>query len=305
MKKIIPMLSIIAIITMIPTLVTAHDISEYNISSMPSILNEYDSIESEYNEYDYIVKVRNANKQEIELMDLSEKEIEYINSTAIENELLYRASLSVEELRDHYCYSAEAISILKAYDGTPLENAPEMRIVMASFYAALGQIVGNETRIGVTYVWEWSTEPICAYTDGVTVSWEGTYENGLNNNMRFDIHTSFANVDYYLTTGEEETVQLSKNCFSSDAYTNGVAVKFPCLKTFNGLNYWAKSGAAFIYADLVNQENGPMLAALDVCGKYAHASMNVDWSVSFPWGLSASFSGDVDILGEKHLTIRP
>lgn len=306
MKKIIVLLVMITtLITMTP-LVSACGTLESK-ESTDSEYSKMDDTRYDFNEYDYIVKIREASKQEIMLMDLPEEEVNYITSDAIERELINRASLSVEELRAQYCYSDEAIEILKAYDGRPLEDAPEMRAVTASFYGALGEAVCTGTRIGVTYVWEWSTEPLWTYNDGVTVSWVGTYENGGNNNMYFDISTSYANINYYWAGNPKGKTEMVKGIdyFRSDAYTNGISLKFPCVKTFDGMDYWAKSGAAFIYIDLVNPENGPMLYSLSICGKYVHAISAVQWSASFPLGISVSFSGDVEVLGEKHLLLKP
>lgn len=258
-----------------------------------------------YNEYDYIVKIREVEKQNPTWIGLSDEGRAYVTSNAIETELLERAALSQEELQNHYCYSEEAISILKAYDGTALENAPEMRAVMACISTTLKQTVLSETQIGVVYTWEWNTKPVCTYTDGVTIAWDGTYECGLDNNLRFDIHSSSVSIHYYLASNEKEIVQLDKRDFSSDAYTNGVTVQFSYMESLHESDYWAKSGEAVIYTTLVNQENGPALYGLDVYGKYIHAMSDAPWRVSFPLGISIDISGDVYSLGGKQLLLYP
>ncbi len=309
MKKIIAVLLIPTIITVMTPLAAACSTFGTKMTNEEGYVY-VDKTRYDYNEYDYIVGIREASQQGIIPMNLSNEEFEVITSDAIETELLHRASLPVEVLQSGYGYSDEAIRILKEYDGKPVENSPELRTVMASFYGALGETVCTSTRIGVIYTWEWSNKPLWLHKDGVTLSWEGTYEDGLSNNMRFDIHSSYARINYICDSVEgaeqEKTVTLdSTEYFSSDAYTNGVALQFAASEVFSPLKYWAKSGSVFVYADLVNQESGPALYELDVRGEYVHATTDDNWSASFPWGLSVSLSGEVETFGEKHLTLSP
>lgn len=258
------------------------------------------------NEYDCIVEIRNAAKNPSTLSsldtNLDEEEIEYITSDAIESELLYRASLSTEVLKDHYCYSDEAIAILKSYDGTRLENAPEMRAVTATLSAALGELVKSKTRVGVLYTWSWDVRPLVRWSDYAAVSWDGTYENGGSNDMAFDPYTSFSNVNYYYTDANQKQLKAE---FTSDNWYNGAAASFAAEKTINAWYYWAKYGTVYVYVNLVNQDSGPLLYQLTAHGEFAHYTATPTGSVSFPGGASISFTGGLSVLGSRNIYINP
>lgn len=68
-------------------------------------------------------------------VNLSDEEREYIMSDAIESELLYRASLPTEVLKENYGYSDEAIDILRNYDGGRLEDNP-LRLLIITIFTA-------------------------------------------------------------------------------------------------------------------------------------------------------------------------
>lgn len=62
----------------------------------------------------------------------------------------------------------------------------------------------------------------------------------------------------------------------------------------------------FVYTDLSNQESGPMLYELNTHAEFAHYTVGAALDgVSFPFGLSISFTGEPTIMGEKNLCIRP
>ena len=247
------------------------------------------------NEYDYIVDIRSKDESDCTMAKVSSEEIEYIKSNAVEEELLYRASLPAEKLRDYYCYSNEAIQILKEYDGRRLEDAPEMRSVLATFSAGLGELVKTPTRTGVIYTWSWSSKPVVCHNDCVAVAWEGTYRGGLHNNMAFDFQRSFLHVNYYGLDG-----QVSYKNFTSDNSYNGGGAYFPML--FKA-DTWAKSGAFYAYMNLVNQVDGPKLIDLSVHAEYAHAGAIANLGVSFPRAATISFSGNKTVHGVKNIRL--
>ena len=131
-----------------------------NLESMMQVLEKETT-----NEYDYIVEIRDAKKNAKAIANVSEEEVEYITSDAIESELLYRSTLPTEVLKDQYCYSDEAIDVLRDYNGEKLEENPELRAVTATLSAALGELVKSDTRMGVIYTWSWDSKPLVLFTD--------------------------------------------------------------------------------------------------------------------------------------------
>ena len=263
-------------------------------------------IPDKMNEYDYIVEIREAAKNSKSISGISTQEVEYVTSDAIENELLYRASLSDEVLREQYCYTDDVIDALRKYDGEKLENNAELRALTATLSSSLGELVKSGTRIGVIYTWEWDYKPLILFTDYVAVSWDGTYENGGNNNMLLDRSTSFAVVYYYFSDTKREPTTYKGDDIKSDNTYHGAAVSFPTEKWEDTYYYWAKYGSFFVYMDLSNQKNGPMLYELNAHAEFAHYTVGAAFDgVSFPFGISISFTGAPSIMGVKNLCVRP
>lgn len=253
------------------------------------------------NEYDYIVEIRAARKNNLAIANMPKEKVEYITSDAIESELAYRAMLSTDVLKDQYCYSDEAIEILRTYEGERIENNPELRAVTATLSTALGELVRSNTRMGVIYTWSWDCKPLVLWTDYAAMSWEGTYVNGGNNNMSFDPKTSFSTVNYYYTSTQQE--QESPEFISDNLY-HGAAIRFPAEKYINAWYYWAKYGSLFVYTDLVNKSSGPLLYELNTHAEFAHYTLGVGSGVSFPAGIAISFSGVKDVIGVRNLRIK-
>ena len=74
----------------------------------------------------FYVDARNTSNEDLQNRGMSEDQIDLIKSDAIENELLEKAALSVDEL-SKLGYDNNQIAILKNYDGQAIEDAPELR----------------------------------------------------------------------------------------------------------------------------------------------------------------------------------
>lgn len=258
------------------------------------------------NEYDYIVEIREAAKKSNSIVGISTEEVEYITSDAIEKELLYRASLSDKALKEQYCYTDDAIDTLRKYDGERLESNADLRELTATLSASLGELVRSGTRMGIIYTWTWDYKPLVRFTDYAAMSWDGTYENGGTNNMLFDQYMSFAIVNYYYTDANQNQNRYEGYEFESDNTYHGAAISFPAEKWINGCYYWAKYGSLFVYTDLVNQDSGPALYELNTHAEFAHYTIGAAFDgVSFPWGISISFTGAPSIIGVRNLCVRP
>ena len=94
--------------------------------------------------------------------------------------------------------------------------------------------------------------------------------------------------------------------FESDNLYHGAAISFPAEKYINTRYYWAKYGSIFVYTDLVDQSaTGPRLYELNTHAEFAHYIVGLNAGVSFPAGISISFSGSKDIIGVKNLRLKP
>ncbi len=314
MKKVI---SLIMAIIMSFTLATGGFADNTEPVSVNPALPMFSLETQYYNEYDKIVAIRNEVNESVGAhvqTDMSDKELEYIMSDDIEAELLRRASLPTEVLKN-YGYSDEAIRILREYDGSRLEQNPQLRNATATLSGLLEFSTRTRTKVVMVYSWTWDMYPLVAADDMAAVSWDGTYENGLSNNMRLDTGSTYALINYYNRYGiggggiieqvryKNFTQNGSSPGLASDNNYHGVAVRFPMDQEPGSLS-WAQSGLLCIFLDLVNQSTGPYLYELNAHAEYAHFSYDAEIGVSFPLGLSISFTGVHEIYGIENKTVR-
>lgn len=266
--------------------------------------NEFNIIMTEdyVNEYDYIVAVRNMTSMDLLENGVSPDKVSYYRSDAPEQELLYRATLSEEILRNYYCYSDEAIELIKNYDGTPLEDAPEMRAATATMTAGLGELLVTSTCIGILYTCTWQSKPLDGGEDAAGVAWEGTYANGGNNNATLSLRDSYAQIIYRDYLGDHtEIFDVNSKDLHNNAY-----VEFEFEKdesTAADIRYqWAKTTSLFVYVDLANPD-GPEFVEHIAHGEYGHTEYDATAGIGFPWGVSISFYDETVIYGDRNLVI--
>jgi len=257
-----------------------------------NVLEEY-----EISEYDIIVSVKAGTYLEQERYHLSEDDIQFIKSGGVERELLCRASLSEDELKHKFFYSDDAICFLKTYSGSPVENTPELRAVLATLNATLTKNFCISDAASVNYTWEWSTYPIVmTNNDFASITWEGTYVNGLSNNMQLVIDSSYATVWYYYTDTTYQTYNFA--VLSTNTYY-GAYMTFPMSNAFGN----AKKGVFRVTMGLVNTQSGPNLHHMEVHGEYRHTRPPLAVSISFPLPLTVNYTGLGTTYGQKNISM--
>lgn len=247
-----------------------------------------------YNEYDYIVAAR-TEKGFREKYSLSEERYEELTSNKIEEEFLYRASLPRNVLKEYYCYTDEQIDILKAYQGDRLETCPEMRILAATLALTMRPVLTTDTRMTVLISWSWSAKPTVGSRESLVVTWDATYEDGLNNNMRFDSVNSTVKVEYLSVSGTED---YAPPINSSNSVYYGVSTQFSMDEAFDTIGYWAKSGDMYVCTDLVNQTSGPRLYEYVIHCEYGSYPFDISYSIDILSFLSINYGRDVNVIVE-------
>ncbi|MCF0137952.1 MAG: hypothetical protein HUJ66_06290 [Oscillospiraceae bacterium] len=263
-------------------------------------LNTIHNTTVQENEYDMIVAIRKMTPEEREKMNLSNGSDKYL-SDEVEKEYLYRASLPYDVLKNEYCYSDEAIRILREYNGEPIEEYPALRAVAATLTTTVGILVYGQSRMGVLYNWSWSSMPSFSGTDCVAAAWQGTYTDGLTNNAALDTSMSFVQLRYFSGSTEYPTTLSITSSDSNNLYNNCYK-NATFSKTINGLRCWLKSGSMFLYVDLANA-SGPKFAEVAFHFCYGHQVLSGTPSVSFPAALSISFSAVMSTYGNRNVRL--
>ena len=184
--------------------ILALSLPAFAASNGPDIPTEPAAYTVTVNEYDGLCRCQEHKQRRFAKSRNVGRQIDLIKSDAIENELLEKAALSVDEL-SKLGYDNNQIAILKNYDGQAIEDAPELRGVFAGMTAKFFKSSASTSSLKVRVFWEWSNAPALAgdpITDLIAMRWQGTNTGGRPLNVAFNSSKSSANVNYYTRDGE-------------------------------------------------------------------------------------------------------
>lgn len=182
------------------------------------------------NEYDSLVQSGRAT------------DIASSSDSSIETAVLERAQLPVETLLA-YGYSNDEIAILKAYDGSPIEDNPQLRGTFANLNGFIYRMDYNDYGSTVRFSWVWDSAPVLhgsAITDVVTCAWVGVNSTNGPHALRIQSAESICEVDYY----QGETFMFRETVDIDDADVNTyVNASFNVgSDNVSALSAWAKKG---------------------------------------------------------------
>ena len=269
-------------------------------------LSQISIVEDTMSEYDKIIELRSMAQSEALAVGYSLDEYNYIESNAIEDELLYRATLSDDVLKEHYRYNDKMISILREYDGQRLEMHPELRAVLATFSTNIQPLTWSASRLGIAYSWEWDVKPVITdFTDIIAVTWEATFNPPAQYAVRFDSSATYVLLNYFYSNTQKDTRTLYITSEYSEGVNRNCYRYFPMDDyTSTGLPVWCQSGMLFLYVDLVNTDGQGAIYDVAFHFEYGHQTIELPLpGVSFPASLSISFTPGIDEYGVRNATL--
>ncbi|MCR0571095.1 hypothetical protein MKC54_21065 [[Clostridium] innocuum] len=223
------------------------------------------------NEYDQFVK---------EKKELGTAETKKLLSRSMKKETTYeelyleRAKLSKETLIKEYFYTPEQVTILKKYDGRPIEKAPELRKASATMNLSFRKAGASTSDLYLLGEWKWSSAPILsgpAIKDGVAFGWNGTDNSGHSINLAYQ--NSYATVYYYSGGSLKKTLTYNAVC---DNQYHAAHVYFPMDQGATALK-----GSFQIHVKRVGSKAIKEAAFTFV---YGHSSIAVNVGFSFSYG---------------------
>lgn len=183
MKKLLAMIMTCAM--------TLSCLTSFAFASEPQGVQEHTPMllaEQTSNEYDMYVEMKDDSGDAI------------IDGQKVEDILMQRASLPKDVLEDEYGYSDNQIQILKEYDGTPIEENPQLRGIFANVDGYLYLMEQSNDSVTVRFYWTWDGAPLLhgvAITDVVTCAWIGVDSSNGDHALRLVEEDSICEVDYY------------------------------------------------------------------------------------------------------------
>lgn len=228
------------------------------------------------NEYDAYVSMKNDG-------NACSKRLIEIN---LEQELIDRKKLSDEELKANYGYDNEQISILRNYNGEPLESVPEVRSLLATLSLTVRNLGTTQERANFSVYWVWSNVPVVLFTDMI-----GIYADTTNLESRpitVDYTSASCSIDYYTRAGVYKTTTYpTVNIFEGPSTRS---LKFPMV--YSTSTDYAKSG--IIYCSIEPGVSDVLMGSIDIYAAYGHSSFNTTPTFSLV-DLNFQFNSSVDI----------
>jgi len=168
-------------------------------------------------------------------------EIDTIKNYPIEEKLLELASIPAQELSARG-YSDKQISLLKIYNGEPINENSPFRGIFADLTVTPKNLSASPSSIKISYSWNWSNAPALtgtAITESIGLGFSGT--NSQSSPMNVKITSSSINVQYYYNGTRYDDVN-SYDIKISDA-TSFVKCNFPA-----GIQHEDRDGLFYAFA---------------------------------------------------------
>ncbi|MFQ9298998.1 MAG: hypothetical protein ACLR4X_11445 [Clostridia bacterium] len=243
-------------------------------------LSSDESVSITVKEYDAIRKLDKKTDSKLRSMGYTVEEIESIRNYEqnFADSIEELKNMDEKVLKENFDYTDEQIEIINNFDGTEEQMSRASASVTLTISKNSSSVSSSSSKLNVKVRFVWSGMPVCQFNDAFAmVNGEKMYYDNLN--------TLFT-CTYVSGSGAQKTYQYYLK--RTEAGNTGADVKFPFYKTV-GTKYYLKSGSA----------NVPLSRSSKVtqCGigvSYGHANISLSSiSVSYPSGLSVSFSGNV------------
>lgn len=256
------------------------------------------------NEYDVYIQQKAISSDKHSVIDINGN-----TEKTIEELYLERANLSEEELISQFGYSQEQISILKAYDGSPIENNPQLRAISATYTRSISKVVASRTKISAKLQWECSQRPISfsinkydsIVCDVIPFDSSGSRKEAWTIENSSSIYTvSYAGFQNgIITKTNTYNVQWLTNGKSGADFSYYAASQFP-----QGIDlpeypdnspFWAKKGTMIVA--VIPPDNAYTFNSVVFGFSYVTQGIIVNTTIGLTGGLSMSYTG-TDILLE-------
>lgn len=223
-------------------------------ATMPAFAADSTNITSyTMSEYDMYLDMKSQTPIAAQVDDEISTTAAFVQNGGIEQLLIERAQLSENELKETYGYTDEQIEILKDYDGSPLEQNPQLRAILAEVSLSINRGSVSTSRFTAYISWNWSACPlvVLGVKDGLGVALEPLNGDQLLH-LRFNQNASYCDVTYCRISGsayETERYSLQTDP-SAGIYNNAYAQFNSCQMVENNqITTYAKRGTMCLVTD--------------------------------------------------------
>ena len=243
-----------------------------------------DGIISSYTVSEYDILCASSNNLQLQSIGTN-------TNFTVEDAILERAALP-ESILQTMGYSAAQIEVLKAYDGSPLVENPQLRSVLASMTGTIRTVSVSSSSITLQFQWLWDQAPAfagTAITENVGIAFKGI--NPSSTEMLLNV-SGWTYIGYYTGTTYKTHV-YNYDLQTPDPHEFAKFV-FPCgnIVDSSGIPAYCKSGT--VQVQFTPAVAGNPISAVSVAFGYDHFVLGTGIGLSAalgPIGLGFDFSG--------------
>ena len=245
-------------------------------------------------EYDYYVSVRDMTFEEAEkTFGISKHDYETVLS--IENQIVRLATMSDSELYKRGMIDTQ-INTLRQYDGSKLEDNPQLRAVLATLSVSLIKVSSNSSAVTVRANWSWNSRPLITsitYYETAAFRWKAYNSLGTQITATYNSSGSYCYVTYYNGSTAQTTQRKGITIGNSNSY---VYSQFNSEIRDGDIYIWSKTGY------MVLKITGSYLSRVDFGFGYNHGISYPPTTVSLDSNLGFNYSNGYE-MAEQSLLI--
>ncbi len=238
-------------------------------------------------EYDYYVLVRKMSFDDAEnTYGVNKRDYETVLS--IENQIVRLAALSDSELYERGMIGAQ-INILRKYDGSKLEDNPQLRSVLATLSVSLIKVNSSSSAVTVRVDWSWNSKPLITsllYYETAAFRWKAYNSLGAQVTASYYGSGSYCYVTYYNGSTARTTQWKSITIGNSNSY---VYSQFATDVVVGNIDCWAKTGY------MVVKVTGSYLSKVDFGFGYNHGISSTPASITLDNNLGFNYSNGYEM----------
>lgn len=245
-------------------------------------------------EYDYYVSVRKLSFDQAEkTFEISKHDYETIIS--IENKIVELAAMSDRELYERGM-SYTQIDTLRKYNGSKLEDNPQLRSVLATLSVSLIKVSSSSSAVTVRANWSWNSKPLMIsvhYYETAAFRWKAYNSAGAQVTASYNTSGSYCYVTYY----NGNTAQTTQRKYITTGNVNSyVYSQFTTDVIVGNTECWAKTGY------MVVKVTGSYLSKVDFGFGYNHGISSTPATITLDSNLGFNYSNGYE-MAEQSISI--
>ena len=260
--------------------------------------DQIDSRDESYNtqlsEYDYYVSVRAMTLDEAErVLKIDSKDFYEIKN--IEKKIVELSQMTDVDLYNRGM-DIDRIAVLREYDGSRIEDNPQLKTVLATLSVTLSKVSSSSTAVKAKANWSWNSKPIVTSIDFYETAafrWKAYNSSNAQITATYTGSGSYCNVTYYNGNNAQTTQQKYINVGNYNSY---VYSQFYSEVVYGGSQCWGKTG------EMVVKITGSNISKVNFGFGYNHGVSSTAPTVSLDAYLGFNYSNGYE-MAEQSISI--